>query len=456
MSDIIEEAKKLRKDLGKNIHEEVVESIFKKASSITARAEKKRDKKFSFDNSLDNILTSKVFGFPIMLLLLTGVFYLTIKGANIPSEIIAGVLFGFENKLVALFQYFHVPAWIEGLAVHGCYRALAWVVSVMLPPMAIFFPIFTFLEDLGYLPRVVFNLDYFFRKVGASGKQALTMSMGFGCNAAGIISTRIIHSPKERLIAIITNNFVPCNGRWPTLIVIATIFVGGLFPEALSSIAAASAVIFVTMFGVFVTFLVSAYLSRTWLKSEESSFQLELPPFRRPNILQIIYTSLIDRTIYVLGRAVAMAIPAGAVIWLLANIHIGQESLFQVFANILQPVGHAIGLDGVILLAFIVAIPANEIVVPTMIMGYLATGQMTELTSIMQLKELLMANGWNLLTAVCLMLFSLLHYPCSTTTWTIWKETKSVKWTVFSNVLPTAVAFIVCFAVAQIARLIWF
>jgi ferrous iron transport protein B len=289
---------------------------------------------------------------------------------------------------------------------------------------------------------------------GAHGKQALTMSMGFGCNAAGVIACRIIESPRERLIAIITNNFVPCNGRWPTIIMLASLFVAAAFPAGLASIAAAATVVGVTLFGVLVTLLVSAFLSRTWLKGEASSFTLELPPYRRPQLLRVLYTSLIDRTIYVLGRAVVMAAPAGGLIWILGNTTWGGTSLMAHGASLLDPVGRAIGLDGIILLAFVIAIPANEIIVPTIIMGYMGMGMMTDIGSAVQLKALFAANGWTLLTAVSVMLFSLLHYPCSTTTWTIWKETRSVKWTAVANLLPLAVAFAVGFTLTQVVGLL--
>ncbi|NUM81200.1 ferrous iron transport protein B [bacterium] len=432
------------------MHDLFVESLFEDAQRITRRAVVKKNGVRIWDNSLDRFLTSRVFGIPAMLILLSVVFFLTIEGANIPSQILADWLFQIEDLLDQAFNYLNAPWWLTGFIVHGVYRGLAWVISVMLPPMAIFFPIFTFLEDFGYLPRVAFNLDRLFKWSGAHGKQALAMGMGFGCNAAGVIATRIIDSPRERLIAIITNNFVPCNGRWPTLIMLASLFVAAAFPSALSSVAAASTIVFITLFGVLITLLVSKFLStRTSLRGESSFFQIELPPYRRPQFFRIFYTSLIDRTLLVLWRAIVMAAPAGGLCWLLANIYIGQYSLFAHAANFLQPLGQAIGLDGVILLAYIIAIPANEIIVPTIIMGYMAAGQMTELDSDFELKQLFVQNGWSVMTAVSLMLFSLLHYPCSTTTMTIWKETRSVKWTVVSNLLPLSIAFAVCFIVAQ-------
>jgi len=389
-----------------------------------------------------------------MLGLLAVVFWVTIVGANIPSEMIANALFWIEEQASNLFTAMGLPWWITGFIWHGVFRGLAWVVSVMLPPMAIFFPVFTILEDLGYLPRVAFNLDFLFKRAGAHGKQALTMAMGFGCNAAGVISTRVINSPRERLIAILTNNFVPCNGRFPTLIMLATVFVAAAFPPLLASVAAAGAVVMVVLIGVLVTLIVSWLLSRTILRGEASAFTLELPPYRTPNIGRILYTSLIDRTLFVLWRAIQTAAPAGAVIWILGNINLGGLSLAQHTANFLNPLGFAIGLDGVILLAYIIAIPANEIVVPTMLMVYMGVGMMTDVPEFGDLRALLVGqHGWTLLTAVNLMLFSLLHNPCATTILTIYKETKSVKWATLSVVITLGLAFLVTLATASLARL---
>jgi ferrous iron transport protein B len=355
---------------------------------------------------------------------------------------------------VAFFESFGSPWWLTGFIWDGVYRGLAWVISVMLPPMAIFFPLFTILEDLGYLPRVAFNLDFLFRRAGAHGKQALTMAMGFGCNAAGVIATRVIDSPRERLVAILTNNFVPCNGRYPTLIMVATIFVGGMVSPALASLAAAAAVVGVVILGVIFTLAVSWGLSHTVLKGEASAFTLELPPYRRPGILRTLYTSLIDRTLFVLWRAILTAAPAGAVIWLLANIYVGDVSLARLSADALNPLGHLIGLDGVILLAYVIAIPANEIVVPTLMMVYMGVGMMTEVESLDTIKTLLIdQHGWTMLTAVNLMLFSLLHNPCATTIITIYRETLSARWTAIGTFLPLALAFLVTFLVATVWRM---
>jgi ferrous iron transport protein B len=434
--------------------EEHITAFYQEAQRIAARAVRTTGAAaWDFDQRIDRILTSPIFGLPIMGALLAVVFWVTIAGANVPSQLLAQGFFWFEAKAVAAFESWGMPWWLTGFVWQGVYRGLAWVVSVMLPPMAIFFPLFTFLEDLGYLPRVAYNMDWLFQKAGAHGKQSLTMAMGFGCNAAGVIATRIIESPRERLIAILTNNFVPCNGRWPTLIMLATIFVAAAFPPAFASLAAAGSVVAITILGVIFTLAVSWWLSHTVLKGEASAFVLELPPYRRPNFARILYTSLVDRTIFVLLRAIATAVPAGAVIWLLGNIHVSGASLAQHTANFLQPLGHAIGLDGVILLAYIIAIPANEIVVPTMMMMYMGVGAMTEPPSPESLRALLVGqHQWSLLTAVSLMLFSLLHNPCATTIVTMWKETRSIKWTTVGALLPLVLAFAVCFAVATFVR----
>ncbi len=445
-----------RQELPESPHELLIRSIYKEAHQIAGKVVKVRPLKVvPAERKIDRYLTSPVFGFPIMFLLLGLVFWLTIVGANYPSEMIASALFWLEDRLEALFTSLGAPWWLTGFFVHGVYRGLAWVVSVMLPPMAIFFPCFTLLEDLGYLPRVAFNLDRLFKKAGAHGKQALTMGMGFGCNAAGVISCRIINSPRERLIAILTNNFMPCNGRWPTLIMLATLFVAAGFPAGVGALVGAGVLVGLVVFGVLVTLLASWFLSRSLLKGEPSYFVLELPPYRKPQVLRVLYTSLIDRTIFVLWRAIVMAAPCGGIAWILGNVHWGDESLMRLIANSLDPIGRLLGLDGIILLAYIVAIPANEIVVPTILMGYMSADRMVEIESLQQLRHLLVVdNGWTVLTAVCLMLFSLLHNPCSTTLITIYKETGSKKWTLVSALLPLTLAFLICFLVAQIGRAI--
>ena len=406
-----------------------------------------KEEYFERDRKIDKILTSKATGIPIMILMLLGIFWITIVGANVPSALIA-------DGLMEFFHWISAPEWVTGLLVEGVYRTLAWVVSVMLPPMAIFFPLFTLLEDLGYLPRVAFNLDNFFRKAGAHGKQSLTMCMGFGCNACGVIGCRIIDSPRERLIAILTNNFVPCNGRFPTLIAVITMFfaaaVAGPFQSAVSAVTLTAVIIF----GVFMTMLISKLLSKTILKGMPSSFNLELPPYRRPQIGRVIVRSIFDRTLFVLRRAVVVAAPAGLLIWLLANLHVGGMSLLAQCAGFLDPFARLLGLDGYILMAFILGFPANEIVVPIIIMSYMATGTLTDYQNLAQLHALFVAHGWTWLTAVCVMLFSLLHWPCGTTCLTIQKETQSAKWTVLGFAIPTVTGIIVCFLVANTIRLL--
>jgi ferrous iron transport protein B len=449
-------AAELRHSLGVSFRDEAVRSIYAEAARIAVRAAGPSDRRRSgIDQRIDRLVTSPIFGLPIMGLLLAAVFWVTIAGANVPSAMLASGFFWFEDLAAGWFDAVGIPWWITGFVWHGVYKGLAWVVSVMLPPMAIFFPLFTILEDLGYLPRVAFNLDFLFRKAGAHGKQALTMAMGFGCNAAGVIATRVIDSPRERLVAILTNNFVPCNGRFPTLIMLATVFVGPLFRPAFASLAAAGTVLLVVLIGVAFTLLVSWALSRTLLRGEASAFTLELPPYRRPGVLRIMYTSLIDRTLFVLWRAMLTAAPAGAVIWILANVSVGGASLAQHTATFLDPFGQALGLDGVILLAYIIAIPANEIVVPTMLMVYLGTGAMTELDSLQDLRRVLITeHGWTVLTAVNLMLFSLLHNPCATTVITIYRETLSKRWATVGALLPLGLAFIVTFLVATVWRVV--
>ena len=440
-----------------SLHDHIVSSIYADAEIIASKAVTKTGApKIDMDAKLDRILTSRIMGFPIMIALLMGVFWITIEGANIPSQLLAEGLFWLEDQLTLLFRWFGAPEWLEGVLVHGIYRGLAWVVSVMLPPMAIFFPLFTLFEDSGYLARVAFNIDRFFKWAGAHGKQAITMCMGFGCNATGVISCRTINSPRERLIAILTNNFVPCNGRWPTLILMTAVFVAPMFPSAVSSIVAAAVMVAITLVGIFASFIISAVLSRTLLKGESSFFTLEMPSYRRPQIFRVLYTSLIDRTIKVLYRAIVWAAPAGAIIWILGNVYVGSEPLMIYLARVLSPIGLLIGLDGIILLAYIVALPANEIIIPTIIMGYMGASMMTELESMAGLHALFVAQGFTVVTAICLMLFSVLHYPCATTTHTIWKETRSAKWTLLSNLIPLVVAFLVCFVVAQSARILGF
>jgi ferrous iron transport protein B len=457
LKEAVHRAERLRQLQGENIHDRIVSALYAEAEAlawdVVAFTKAKKGAGAGWDSRIDDIVTSRLFGYPLMLALLGLVFWLTLSGANYPSALLAAFLFALEEKLTGLFQTLGAPAWLHGLAVLGTYRSLAWVVSVMLPPMAIFFPIFSLLEDLGYLPRVAFNMDRAFKRVGAHGKQALTMSMGFGCNAAGVIAARIIDSPRERLIAILTNNFVPCNGRFPTLILIATIFIGAGAASAHGNIAAVAMVTGVVLAGISITLLVSWALSRTLLKGAPSFFSLELPPYRKPQVAQIIVRSFLDRAVFVLGRAVAVAAPTGALTWILANACIGELSVLAHVAGRLDPLGRALGLDGIIILAFLLGLPANEIVIPTMLMGYLAAGAIVELDSIIVVRTLLLSRGWTWVTALNMILFSLLHFPCGTTLLTIRKETGSFKWAALSAAITTTIAVIVCFLVAQSARL---
>ena len=466
---IVAEARKLRWEIGDNLHDHLSESLYAEAAQITDRAVSTPDRSAArtFDRTLDRILTSRIWGFPLMLLLLTFVFWLTIDGANVPSAMLSGLLIDTMHPLLKqAAAAIGLWPWLAGLLIDGMYLATAWVVSVMLPPMAIFFPLFTLLEDFGYLPRVAFNLDALFHRAGAHGKQALTMTMGFGCNAAGVVATRIIDSPRERLIAIITNNFALCNGRWPTQILLATIFIGALAPAHLAGLISAFAVVGIALLGVALTFVSSWMLSRSVLRGEVSAYSLELPPYRPPRIWRTIYTSVIDRTLIVLWRAIKFAMPAGAAIWLSANVFIGDASIAEHLIHWLDPVGLFIGLNGVILVAYILAVPANEIVIPTILMltvlveGVTGVGSgagvMFDPQSNADVLALLHAGGWTLLTAVNLMLFSLLHNPCSTTLYTIYKETGSVKWTVFSALLPIAMGVVTTFLVTQFWHLLGF
>lgn len=438
-----------------SLRDEVVTTLVSKAEKISAQVVSREDSKYNIlDRKIDKILTSKKYGIPIMILLLCVIFWITITGANYPSSLLSNALFWIEDKLSAFLLSLGSPLWLEDVLIKGIYRTLAWVIAVMLPPMAIFFPLFTLLEDLGYLPRIAFNLDNFFKKSCACGKQALTMCMGFGCNAAGIIGCRIIDSPRERLIAILTNNFVPCNGRFPTLIAIITMFFAGAFVGPSQSIISTLILASVILFGIFMTLIISKLLSMTILKGVPSSFTLELPPYRKPQIMKTIVRSIFDRTLFVLGRAMIVAAPAGLVLWIMANISIGNLNLLAHCANFLNPFANLIGLDGYILMAFILGFPANEIVIPIIIMSYTATGSLIEFDSLIQLRQLLISNGWTWLTALNVMLFSLMHWPCSTTCLTIKKETQSFKWTALSFAIPTITGIIICFTVTTIVRLL--
>ena len=429
----------------KRIRDEISKLNYDYASSLFENVVSQKNDKEDIDDKIDSIITSKYFAIPTMLVMLAIILWITISGSNYPSEVLSNLLFSIEPGMYSFLSSLNVPKWFCDMMVYGLYKTFAWVVSVMLPPMAIFFPLFTFLEDLGYLPRVAFNLDHLFKKCKTHGKQCLTMCMGFGCNACGVIGCRIIDSPRERLIAILTNTFVPCNGRFPTLIAISTIFFTSAINNTFfSSISTAIFVTLIVLIGIGITLLVSYLLSKTLIKGESSTFTLELPPYRVPQIGRIIYTSLIDRTLFVLGRAVIVAIPAGIITWILANTYIGDMTILNHIALFLDPIGKFIGLDGFILLAFILGMPANEIVIPILIMSYMATGSMTDYTSLQELGNLLTDHGWTYLTALNLMLFSLLHWPCTTTLLTIKKETKSIKWTALGFLIPTAIAFFIC------------
>lgn len=427
------------------IDDVLTESINNEASLISSKVvsylNEDYDKK---DRRLDKILTKKSTGIPIMIILFAFIFWLTITGSNYPSMLLQSVLFKFENVLFNFFSYLHIPNFVNEALTHGVYRVLAWVVSVMLPPMALFFPLFTILEDIGYLPRIAFNVDGIFKKCKTCGKQALTMAMGFGCNAVGVSGCRIIDSPRERLIAILTNSFVPCNGRFPILISIITMFLVGVESGFWNSLLGVLILMMVIGFGIFMTFVTSSVLSKTLLKGVPSSFTLELPPYRRPQYGKVIVRSIFDRTLFVLGRAITVAIPAGLVIWCLANININGGSLLSILSNVLDPLGKLLGMDGVILLAFILAFPANEIVIPIIIMSYMSTGNLVDISNLSTLREVLVSNGWTWVTAVSVMLFSLMHWPCSTTCLTVKKETSSIKWTILSIVIPTFCGVVIC------------
>ena len=464
---ILSLASDLRWTVEEDFQRSLMETVYAEAARVADEVVtlRQRGHVFDLDRAIDRVVTSRWLGFPIMLLLLMGVFWLTVVGSNYPSTLLSWLLLDtIHPALKTAVASIGLPWWLVGVMVDGVYLCTAWVVAVMLPPMAIFFPLFTLLEDLGYLPRVTFNLDNLFRRVGAHGKQALTMCMGFGCNAAGVIACRVIDSPRERLIAIITNNFSLCNGRWPTQILLASIFLGALVPAYLAGLVTTLAVVGVALLGVALSFLTSWGLSSTLLRGEVSTFSLELPPYRRPRLLQTLYTSLIDRTIFVLWRAIVFAAPAGAVVWLVSSISIADTSIAEYLIGWLHPVGLLIGLNGIIVLAYIVAIPANEIVIPTVLMlTVLAsdiagvgedTGVMFELESLAATKNVLEAGDWTVLTAVSVMLFSLIHNPCSTTIYTIWKETASLKWTAVASLLPLLLGLIVCFLVTQIWRVI--
>ena len=436
----------LRTEYPEDISDSVTASVIRKAEEIAGECVETGNKAYKRDRMIDDIITGRRFGIPLMILMLGLILWITIEGANVPSEILSGFLFRIGDKLSELILSTNAPEWVEGVLIQGIYKVLAWVVSVMLPPMAIFFPLFTLLEDFGYLPRVAFNLDRCFKCANACGKQSLTMCMGFGCNAVGVTGCRIIDSPRERLIAILTNNFVPCNGRFPAVIAIISMFL--ITSESTFSSFLSSGILLLTILsGIAMTLIISKLLSMTILKGIPSSFTLELPPYRKPQFSKVIIRSILDRTIFVLGRACIVAVPSGLIIWILANTDINGISLLNRFSEFLQPFGNFMGLDGTILLAFILGFPANEIVIPIIIMTYLSEGSILELSDLNELRELFINNGWDISTAVCMLIFILFHFPCSTTCLTIKKETGSIKWTAIAFILPVAVGIILCSAV---------
>ena len=436
------------------LRDSLVFSLINKAEEISKDCISFQNSDYNYrDRKIDEILTNKFTGIPIMLILLAIILWITISFANYPSMLLSKGLLWIQDELLIFMNYIMAPKWLSDMLVLGVYRVLQWVVSVMLPPMAIFFPLFTLLEDFGYLPRIAFNLDHSFKKCCACGKQALTMCMGFGCNAAGVASCRIIDSPRERLIAIITNNFVPCNGRFPTLIALISMFFIMGSNNKMQSVILACSLTAIILLGIGMTFLTSRILSKTILKGLPSSFTLEIPPFRRPQMGKVIVRSIFDRTLFVLKRAIVVAAPAGLIIWLMANINIGDMSILNHFIGFLDPFAKSIGLDGTILAAFILGFPANEIVFPIIIMVYLSTGNIMGMDNLMNLKELLVNNGWTFVTAINVMLFSLMHWPCSTTLLTIKKETCSIKWMLISFIVPTLVGIALCFLFTNIIKL---
>ncbi len=443
------------KKLNGNFKDVIVSSIMDKAEKICKKVCTFENGNYSSrDRKIDKILTSKYLGFPIMILFLGLIFWLTIVGANYPSQILFSLFEWIQEKLFLFVNWIGIPDWISNMLILGIYQTLTWVISVMLPPMAIFFPLFTILEDLGYLPRIAFNMDGFFKKCCCTGKQMITMCMGFGCNAAGCVGCRIINSPRERLIAIITNNFVPCNGRFPFLIAVATIFIAGTMNGIGATFISTLAVIFVILLGIFLTLLISKILSKTILKGMPSSFVLELPPYRKPQFGKVFIRSIFDRTLFVLGRAVSVAAPAGLVIWLFANIGFQDMSLLDIIANFLTPLANLMGLDGYILTAFILGIPANEIVLPIILMCYMGNGSLVNLEDTYQIGQILINNGWTMLTAINVMIFTCLHFPCATTLLTIKKETGSLKWTLLSFIIPTVCGVLICMLTTLIYNLV--
>lgn len=434
---------------------DIVSNIIKKSEEVTNLVCTFNNENYNIrDKKIDKILTSKEFGIPIMLSFLGIIFWITIIGANYPSSLLSNFFNYIQDKLIYIFNILNIPNFITELLINGMYKTVAWVVAVMLPPMAIFFPLFTFLEDIGYLPRIAFNLDNYFKKACTTGKQALTMCMGFGCNAAGVVGSKIIDSPREKIISMLTNAFVPCNGRFPLLITIATIFIGSYFTGVASSIISTICVLLVVLLGIILTLLISKVLSKTILKGLPSSFILELPPYRKPQVGSIIVRSLLDRTLFVLGRAISVAAPVGIIIWLFANVNIAGSSILFYVANLLEPFAKFMGLDGYILTAFILGIPANEIVLPIILMSYLATGSLVDIENTFEIGEILKQNDWTILTGINVMIFTLLHFPCGTTLMSIKKESGSIKWSFIAFLLPTLCGIVICIITNGIWNLI--
>lgn len=440
---------------GESVTDSVVIAITNEAERISDSAVTYKDEKhLDFSRRMDKALTSKILGYPIMILLLLGVFWLTVVGANYPSECLSALFAHLGKWMSGVILSTGAPLWLHDVLINGIWSVLSWVVAVMLPPMAIFFPLFTFLEDLGYLPRIAYNLDRPFARCGACGKQALSMCMGFGCNAVGITGCRIIDSQRERLLGILTNCFVPCNGRFPTLIMLTTVFFVGLSSGFTSTLLSALWMTGIILLGIGMTFEVTKLLSSTLLRGKQSSFTIELPSYRRPQVGKIIVRSMLDRIVFVLGRAVAVAVPAGLIIWLMANIYIGDSNLLIHCAVFLNPFAKLIGLDGIILMAFILGFPANEIVIPIALMAYMQSGSLVEYESLSSVKTILEANGWTYTTALCTVVFTLFHWPCSTSLLTVKKETGSLKWTLAAFLLPTAVGITLCFLINTFSRLL--
>lgn len=441
-----------------NFKDKVVANIMKKAENISKEVCTFENKDYSSrDRKIDKILTSRRYGIPIMILFLGIIFWITIVGANYPSQMLFNMFNWIQGKLITFAEYINSPEWLSNMLINGVYQTLTWIIAVMLPPMAIFFPLFTILEDLGYLPRIAFNMDGFFKKACCSGKQMITMCMGFGCNSCGVTGCRIIDSPRERLIAILTNNLVPCNGRFPFLISIATIFIAGAYAGSngfLSSILSTVTVIIAIILGIILTLIISRVLSSTILKGIPSSMVLELPSYRKPQFGKILVRSIFDRTLFVLGRAISVAAPAGLIIWILANVGINGESLLSLVANFLNPFAKLMGLDGYILTAFILGMPANEIVLPIILMCYLKGGALVNIEDTTQIGQVLIQNGWTMLTAMNVMLFTILHFPCTTTLLTIKKETGSWKWTGLAFIIPTTCGIVLCMCTTLVYNVI--